>query len=55
MWRKILIDIIQSMLNLAVDKYAGVLGKVSEKNDKKAEQFVGQKPKQKFEEASVVK
>jgi len=42
------------MLNLAVEKYAGVLSKVDAKTPEF--KFTGQKPKQKnFEEASVVK
>jgi hypothetical protein len=42
------------MLNLAVDKYAGVLSKVDSKTPEF--KFTSQKPRQKnFEEASVVK
>jgi hypothetical protein len=42
------------MLNLAVDKYAGVFSKVDSKTPEF--KFTGQKPRQKnFEEASVVK
>jgi hypothetical protein len=50
LWRKIMLDVIQSMLTLAVDKYTGVLAKV----DKKPAEPSLKKPKT-FEEASVVK
>lgn len=55
MWRKIMLEVLEAMLTLAVDKYTGVHTKMV---DKKQEQpaMAGQKPKSKtFEEASVVK
>lgn len=51
MWRKIMLEVLHSMLNLAVDKYTGVLSKVGPKQEQ-----VGAKTRSKtFEEASVVK